>query len=137
MEQDDKTISKKKSSENEDESAFQIQFYENILKDQPDFIEALVALGDLYTKRGEHKKGLDADLRLMRLRPEDPIILYNTACSYSLLNQIDKSLTLIKSAVKCGYEDFEHMMQDGDLQNLRQDERFHQYVLTLKNKKSK
>jgi hypothetical protein len=35
----------------ENETDFQIRFYENILKTTPDFIEALIAIGDLYTQK--------------------------------------------------------------------------------------
>ena len=49
---------------------FEINFYENILKERPDFVEALMALGDLYTKAGFYEKGLSIDKRLTRLRPD-------------------------------------------------------------------
>ena len=55
---------KKKAREIQNDLDFQIQFIENVLHKTPTFIEALVALGELYTKRGLYEKGLEADRRL-------------------------------------------------------------------------
>jgi len=115
-----------------EEIKFEIQFYEGIVAKDPSFIGALAALGDLYTKAGEYQKGLDVDEQLEQLKPEDPIVLYNLACSYSLLKELDKALRFIKKAVKCGYHDFKHMENDEDLVNLRKDSRFKRYFEKLK-----
>jgi tetratricopeptide (TPR) repeat protein len=114
---------------------FEIQFYEGILKKKPNFVEALSALGDLYTKRGLYEKGLEIDIRLVILKPNDSTVLYNLACSFSLLKDIDKALRSIKKAINCGYDDFYHLEQDGDLINLRDDSRFKRYFLRIRNKR--
>lgn len=111
----------------EDELDFQIRFYEDILKDKPDFIEALIAIGDLYTQRGMVEKGLEVDLRLSRLRPDDDGVLYNLACSYSLMREIDKAFGAMKLALECGYDDLNYLEVDDDLEHLRKDERFQEY----------
>lgn len=103
---------------------FEISFYEGIIKENPDFIDALVLLGDLYTKRGCYKKGLEIDIRLSKLSPDDPIIHYNLACSYSLLKKIDLALDTLDRALKSGYHDYEFMEKDTDLENLRNDNRY-------------
>lgn len=98
---------------------FEIGFYENLLKEKPDFIQALIALGDAYTKRGFYQKGLQIDKRLVQLKPDDPIVFYNLACSYSLLGLIDEGLDALKRAIKLGYRDFRWLEKDPDLENLR------------------
>jgi tetratricopeptide (TPR) repeat protein len=118
-------------------SDFEIQFYEELLKKKPDFIEALSALGDLYTREGLYEKGMEIDQRLSHLRPQDPIVLYNLACSYSLLDDRDNALKTIKQAIAYGYDDFYHLEQDSDLDNLRHDSRFKEYLLKVKGKKAK
>lgn len=120
----------------ENDMDFEIQFYERILTDKPDFIEALIALGDLYTKRGCYEKGLDVDRKLSRLRSEDPVVLYNLACSYSLLSDVDKAFSVIKLALQCGYDDFDHLEQDNDLLNLRNSPPFQQYLTQFRREKS-
>ncbi len=124
----------KKNKKLEEEMAFEIRFYEGILRHAPDFIEALMALGDLYTKRGLYEQGLKVDEKLSALRPDDPCILYNLACSYSLVNNIPLSLRTIKCAIRQGYEYLDYLEQDPDLNNLRQDRRFQTYISRLKKK---
>lgn len=113
---------------------FEIRFFESILKESPYFIEALIALGDRYTKRGDYHKGLAVDERLLKLRSQDPAILYNLACSYSLVGDIDRSLEAVKKAVDYGYNHFKYLMEDGDLKNLRQDERFKEMISEMTRK---
>ena len=111
-----------------DQINFEITFFERLLEKKPDFIEAMEALADLYTKRGAFDKGLKLDEKLKKIKPEDPIVHYNLACSYSLLNEIDKALDTIQRAIKLGYDDLRHLEIDPDLENLRRDNRFQQII---------
>ena len=114
---------------------FEIAFYNGLIEKNPHFAEALAALGDLYTKAGMYKEGLIMDERLVQLKPDDPVVWYNLACSYSLLREIEKALRAFKKAINCGYCDFNHLEQDSDLDNLRQDRRFQQYFARVKSRK--
>jgi tetratricopeptide (TPR) repeat protein len=113
---------------------FEKLFYEGIIQEAPDFIQALIQLGEIYTQLGEWQNGLEVDLRLKELRPRDPYVLYNLACSYSLLNQIDLAFNTIREAIVCGYDDFEHLSNDQDLGNLMTDSRFQEYFNDLQKK---
>ena len=113
---------------------FEIRFYENILRESPDFIETMMALADLYTKKGLYREGLELDERLARLRPEEPVIFYNLACSYSLLNDQYAALNAIRRAVELGYDDFEHLYNDQDLAQLMADEQFRKYLKDIQKK---
>lgn len=103
---------------------FQIEFCEKLLQKNPNFIEALVSLGELYTQRGLYEKGLEVDLRLTKLRPHDPICYYNLACSYSLLRRHSEALEALEKCIVLGYDDFQFLEKDADLNSLRQDHRF-------------
>ena len=111
---------------------FEIAFYEGILAQQPDFVENLVALGDAYTRVGRYAEGLAIDQRLAGLRPDDPMVLYNLACSYSLLGKLDQALSAIQSAVTAGYDEWDFMMTDADLAALRADARFKEYLASVR-----
>ena len=111
---------------------FEIQFCEGVLQKKPDFVEALTALGELYTRKGLFEKGLMVDEKLVQLKPDDPFVFYNLACSYSLLNEINKSFRSIRKAINCGYQNFEHLERDHDLANLRRDSRFQHYYSRIK-----
>ncbi len=113
---------------------FEIVFYNGLIEKNPNFIEAFVALGDLYTKAGMYKEGLAIDEKLVQLKPDDPVVLYNLACSYSLLKDIDKAFRAFKKAINCGYSDFDHLERDTDLTNLRVDQRFQKYLARIKKK---
>lgn len=120
-----------KQIEQQEVLEFEIKFYEGILDKSPEFIEALTALGNLYTKAGNYKKGLTIDLKLLGLRPQDSIVLYNLACSYSLLNELDNALKFIKHAIECGYDNIDYLYADTDLDNLKNDPRFKEYMAKL------
>jgi tetratricopeptide (TPR) repeat protein len=124
-----------KTSRKKEDIDFEIAFYENILKDTPNFIEALIAIGDLYTRAGLWQKGLEVDLRLSVLRPEDAMVFYNLSCSYALLNQTRAALSALTKAIAFGYDDFEHLKGDTDLDNLLKDEHFQKYIKQLEKKK--
>lgn len=107
---------------------FEISFYENLLKENPDFTDALIALGDAYTKRGDYQKGLTIDLRLAKLKPRDPLIHYNLACSYSLLEKSGLSFRALEKAIRLGYREFNFMKQDPDLKFIRKDPRYQELL---------
>ena len=111
-----------------DDLDFEISFYEELIKDKPDFVAALIPLGDAYTKRGLYKKGLEVDKKLARLKPEDPLIHYNLACSYSLLKMVEQALQALKKAIDLGYRDFSFMEADTDLDNVRKDSRYKKLI---------
>lgn len=107
-----------------DQLEFDVAFLEGILEQDPYHEEALLFLGNAYTRLGRHADGLRIDLRLVRLLPGNPTCLYNLACSYSLLERLDEAIEALQQATQSGYADVEHMLQDDDLANLRADERF-------------
>ena len=107
---------------------FEISFYEKLLRAYTDFVDVLVPLGDAYTRRGLHEKGLQVDLRLTRLRGNDPLTWYNLACSYSLLKRLDESLDALRRSVELGYGDLTHLQNDPDLVNLRQSQKYRQFL---------
>jgi len=108
--------------------SFEIRFYEDLAKRRPNFIEALSCLGDVYTNEGFFEEGLKVDLHLSKLKPDDPVVHYNLACSYSLLGKLDEALEALKKAILLGYENFSYILEDKDLRNLRDDRRFKQLL---------
>ena len=103
---------------------FEIGFYEAILKKLPESVDVLMALGNDYTRHGLFEKGMWIDQRLCQLRPGDPVVRYNLACSCSLLGRPDDALDALEEAVHLGYANFAYMQEDPDLQNLRGDPRY-------------
>jgi tetratricopeptide (TPR) repeat protein len=114
---------------------FEISFYEGILKRDPNLVDVLVPLGHAYTDGGYYEKGLEIDVRLSRLRPKDPLVFYNLACSHSVLGQITPALESLDKALSLGYSDFRFLMQDPDMENLRKSPRFEQLLRKRRRRK--
>jgi hypothetical protein len=63
---------------------------------------------------------LKIDEHLCKLRPDDSLVHYNLACSYSLMEQLNLAIETLENALNLGYRDFKWMAQDPDLENLRE-----------------
>jgi tetratricopeptide (TPR) repeat protein len=111
---------------------FEIKFYEKLLAQNPNFVNALISLGDAYTRKGFYQEGLAVDKRLAVLRPNDPLVHYNLACSLSLVGDAKLALDELKKAVLLGYDEFEYILKDSDLENVRQLPEFKAFFAKLK-----
>jgi tetratricopeptide (TPR) repeat protein len=97
----------------------QISFLEGIVRRDPQFVEALQILGDLYTHRGRYERSLHVDKQLSRLEPRNPLAFYNLACSHSLNGEFDHATAALEKAIALGYRDFKWLSRDPDLRRLR------------------
>jgi len=96
-----------------------ITFLEGIVKRDGDYVEALQVLGDHYTQRGKYEHSLKVDKQLSRLEPQNPLVFYNLACSYSLNSEFDLAAAALEKALTLGYRDFKWLARDPDLRPLR------------------
>lgn len=111
---------------------FEIKFYEELLQKTPNFVQALSCLGDAYTRKGFYNQGLEVDKKLSLLRPQDPVVYYNLACSLSLVGDYLSAYKELKRAVLLGYDDFHYILKDPDLKELRRDNRFESFFSKIK-----
>jgi len=107
---------------------FEISFFEPLIREKPDFVDALIPLAEAYTRKGLYKKGLEIDKKLVKLRKDDPIVHYNLACSFALMGQKQSALRNLKRSVKLGYTDFNHLKKDPDLKSLHEELEFQKLV---------
>lgn len=112
---------------------FEIQFFEKLINEKADFIDALIPLAEAYTKTGRYVEGLRVDKQLAQLLPHEGVVYYNLACSYTLLDKIDEAFRALSKAIRLGYNDFRYMGLDPDLAKLREDKRYKRLI----NKKQK
>lgn len=103
---------------------FEIRFFERLLGEDPHFINALIPLAEIYTRKGLHEKAVALDLKISKLRPEDEIARYNLACSLALMGRKVEALEALERSIQLGYDDFDHMKRDPDLKSLNEDPRF-------------
>src|SRR5262245_52631612 len=103
---------------------FELDFYSGLLRRHGAFVDALRAHGSNLTLKGRLRDGLEIDKQLIALRPNDPVVHYNLACSYALLGKVDVSLKTLRKAIELGYRDFRYIREDRDLEVIRRDPRF-------------
>lgn len=110
---------------------FEIDFFERILNRDPYYVEVLMRLGELFADKGWHRRTLQIDQRLAKLRPHDACAIYNLACSYALLHQVDDAMRELRLAVDLGFRDYRQLVVDPDLASLRLTQDFVQFVRQL------
>jgi tetratricopeptide (TPR) repeat protein len=111
---------------------FTIWFLEGVLEKYPTYVECLMYLGNAYTATGMYEKGLKADLKLVRLRPKDSLVHYNLACSLSLMGKLNESLGSLEKAIDLGYDDLAHLVNDSDLNSLKDEDGYKVLISKLK-----
>ncbi len=89
--------------------------WKGIVRRDPNYVDALQLLGDDYTQRGRFPEGLSVDERLASLEPQNSLVFYNLACSYSLTGQFDRAVAALEKALGLGYRDFAWLAKDPDL----------------------
>ena len=114
-----------------------IEFIEGLVRRDPDYVDALQILGDHYTQRGRITEGLQVDERLARLEPQNPLVFYNLACSYSLAGEFDRAAAALDKAMQLGYRDFNWLAKDPDLKKLRAQPVFDELKAKIRQLKSK
>lgn len=110
----------------------EIGFLEGLIARDPAYVEALQILGDDYTRRGRVRDGLKVDRRLKDLRPDDPDVLYNLACSLALSRDFGGAAQELLRAFDLGYRDFRWVRRDPDLSAFRRQPAYQAVRLRMK-----
>ena len=131
------SLGRKLSRRQQRDLDIEIGFMKGVVQRDPKFVEALQILGDDYTRRGKFAEGLKVDKKLARLRPEDPTMLYNLACSYSLTKRYERAVGALNRAIEQGYRDFKWLVKDPDLRGLRQHPLFKKIQIKIRSVKIK
>jgi tetratricopeptide (TPR) repeat protein len=100
---------------------FDIAFYGHILERAALYVDVLRCQGELLTRKGLHQQALQIDRRLVELLPDDEVVHYNLACSLALAGDTPDALNALRSALERGYDDFDYLLADADLNSLREE----------------
>jgi tetratricopeptide (TPR) repeat protein len=103
---------------------FELDFLGRVLERDPLYGDALKVHADNLSAKGYYNRALQADLQLVRIRPDKPIPWYNLACSYALLGMVERAFEALERSLRLGYGHFHHLRRDPDLKSLRRDPRF-------------
>jgi serine/threonine protein kinase/Flp pilus assembly protein TadD len=102
----------------------EVAVYEEHLKKVPEDARARVLLAGDYATQGRFDDAKREATMAMTLRPDDSMILYNTACVFCAMKNREDALIAIKKAWESGYRDSTWTRQDPDLALLRGDPEF-------------
>ena len=119
----------------DDDHAFEIAFFESVLRREPEYDTVIEILGGMYTKVGRIRDGLKMDRKLVRLRPDDATAHYNLACSLALTRKLDDALLTLSVAISLGYNDADWMAKDPDLKCLKNHAAFDALLVMARQKK--
>ncbi len=87
--------------------------------------DVLRCQGELLSRKGLNDLALVVDRRLAKLLPADFVVRYNLACSLAVGGFRREAIAALRKALEQGYDDFEYLENDGDLDSLREDPTFH------------
>ena len=107
-----------------------ISNYKKALHHNNSFKEAAINLSTAYMKNSNFDKALETLETAMLLDSKNPHIHYNFACYYSLMGQPETSLEKLKDAIHFGFDKFDQIETDPDLEKLRQSSEFKSWSLT-------
>ncbi len=96
-----------------------IEACKSYLKTDPNEARAHIFLATASAWLGDKESALKAGKNAEELSPDDPVMMYNLACLYSLLNEGDLAVEWLKKSVQHGRRDFEWMKRDPALMNIR------------------
>ena len=102
-----------------------LQLIEKHVDSHPDDPRALYLGAGINVRLGDHEKGYDWARRALSIDPEESSILYNVACVYSLLGRNEDALACLGKVMEHGVFYKNWAAKDSDLDNLRNDPRFH------------
>jgi tetratricopeptide (TPR) repeat protein len=78
---------------------------------------ALVSIGELEKARAWAERALDTDRN-------EPAVLYNVACVYSMMDDVERGIELLTEAIDNGFGYRAWLENDNQLEALRGDDRF-------------
>jgi non-specific serine/threonine protein kinase len=102
----------------------EIDIYEGQLKKVPEDARARILLAGDYAILGRFEDAKrEADMA-MTLRPDDTMMLYNSACLFCLMNNTTDAMKALKKAWEAGHRETTWTRQDPDLAILHGDPEF-------------
>ena len=97
----------------------------------PDDTRALCLGATAWCQIGERTRALDWARRALTLDPDEVTTLYNVACVYSLLGQIEEAIDTLTRAVEKGYTHKEWIEHDADFKPLHGQPRFQALLASM------
>jgi len=101
-----------------------LEVIERRLQTTPDDARALCFGSVNLLEAGQTEKGMEWLERAKTSQGDDALNLYNVACVYSNIGEIELALDCLEKSIRKGMAELDWMMNDSDLDNLREHPRF-------------
>lgn len=108
-----------------------VKNYKMAIHHNADFEEAYVNLSTTYLKAKQFDDTYSTLQTLTGKNPTNTHLHYNLACYYSLTGKPQLALDSLKQAISLGYKDINSIQTDPDLDNLRQETSYKEWIETL------
>ncbi|MGA8556991.1 MAG: protein kinase [Candidatus Acidiferrales bacterium] len=94
----------------------------------PEDVRARILLAPRYAGLGRREESAQQLEMAVAMRPNDPSVLYNAACTYGVLDMKAEALGMLKRAIETGFTDVEWISRDTDLTCLHGEPEFKRIV---------
>ena len=98
------------------------------LKYNPDDARTRTYYAKVLFYMGKIDEAKEEEDKALRLNPDDPLMLYNAACFYSLLGEKKLSLNYLRNSIRLGFANYDWMKIDSDLNSVRNDAEFNEII---------
>ncbi|HUQ20744.1 MAG TPA: protein kinase [Gemmatimonadaceae bacterium] len=109
----------------------QIKLVEQHLELNPDDPRACILGAAASANLRDDERAVELAERARIIDPEDPMLLYNIACTYAPLGKTEESLSALERAVEKGWGDKNWIEHDSDLESIRDNPRFKAIVESM------
>ena len=100
----------------------------------PEDVRARILLATTYAYLGKGGQASEHLEKAVAMRPNDPNVLYNAACTYGLMQMKNEALMMLAKSAETGFSDFEWASRDPDLASLHDEPEFKRVLETWKPK---
>jgi serine/threonine protein kinase/tetratricopeptide (TPR) repeat protein len=98
--------------------------YSRYISQHPDDSRARMFFALDLALLGKNDEAKKEAARAIELNPTDPLMQYNAACFYSNIGEKNLAIDTLKNAMTAGYQDYEWIKRDSDLDNIRNEPKF-------------
>lgn len=98
--------------------------FTNAMNKDPNYAEAYSGRAGAYMLQGKNNKALDDLKKAKEIKPDSASIRYNLACVHSLMGNTDYGLDELDAALSKGFNDYDSLRKDPDINNLRKSKEF-------------
>jgi tetratricopeptide (TPR) repeat protein len=102
--------------------------FSNAINKDPNYAEAYSNRAVAYMLQKKNNKALDDLKKAKELKPDSATIRYNLASVHSLMGNTDYGLDELDAALSKGFNDYDSLRKDPDINNLRKSKEFKQIL---------